>query len=74
MLTSNPYERGAGRAARRHGGLSAARRAACACATTTGASRARPARSATSRSTGPNVFKGYWRMPEKTREEFTADG
>jgi malonyl-CoA/methylmalonyl-CoA synthetase len=23
---------------------------------------------------GPNVFRGYWRMPEKTREEFTADG
>jgi len=23
---------------------------------------------------GPNVFKGYWRMPEKTREEFTPDG
>ena len=23
---------------------------------------------------GPNVFGGYWRMPEKTREEFTADG
>ncbi|MDP9902544.1 malonate--CoA ligase [Variovorax ginsengisoli] len=23
---------------------------------------------------GPNVFVGYWRMPEKTREEFTADG
>lgn len=22
---------------------------------------------------GPNVFKGYWRMPDKTREEFTAD-
>lgn len=22
---------------------------------------------------GPNVFKGYWRMPEKTREDFTAD-
>ncbi len=22
---------------------------------------------------GPNVFKGYWRMPEKTREEFTPD-
>ena len=23
---------------------------------------------------GPNVFKGYWRMPEKTRAEFRADG
>jgi malonyl-CoA/methylmalonyl-CoA synthetase len=24
--------------------------------------------------TGPNVFKGYWRMPEKTRQEFRPDG
>jgi len=23
---------------------------------------------------GPNVFQGYWRMPEKTAEEFSADG
>jgi malonyl-CoA/methylmalonyl-CoA synthetase len=23
---------------------------------------------------GPNVFKGYWRMPEKTAEEFREDG
>ncbi len=23
---------------------------------------------------GPNVFKGYWQMPEKTAEEFTTDG
>ena len=23
---------------------------------------------------GPNVFVGYWRMPEKTREEFREDG
>ncbi len=23
---------------------------------------------------GPNVFSGYWRMPEKTAQEFTSDG
>ena len=23
---------------------------------------------------GPNIFQGYWRMPEKTAEEFTQDG
>ena len=23
---------------------------------------------------GPNVFQGYWRMPEKNKEEFTPDG
>ena len=23
---------------------------------------------------GPNVFAGYWQMPEKTADEFTADG
>ena len=23
---------------------------------------------------GPNVFAGYWRMPEKTRSEFRTDG
>ncbi|MEY2952227.1 MAG: Long-chain-fatty-acid--CoA ligase, partial [Pseudomonadota bacterium] len=23
---------------------------------------------------GPNIFKGYWHMPEKTAEEFTPDG
>ena len=23
---------------------------------------------------GPGVFKGYWRMPEKTRQEFRSDG
>ena len=23
---------------------------------------------------GPGIFQGYWRMPEKTSEEFTADG
>jgi len=23
---------------------------------------------------GPNVFAGYWRMPEQTKQEFTPDG
>jgi len=23
---------------------------------------------------GPNVFRGYWRMPDKTREDFVGDG
>ncbi|NHH99129.1 malonyl-CoA synthase [Oceanimonas sp. MB9] len=23
---------------------------------------------------GPNIFKGYWRMPEKTKAEFRSDG
>ena len=23
---------------------------------------------------GENIFRGYWQMPEKTREEFTEDG
>jgi malonyl-CoA/methylmalonyl-CoA synthetase len=23
---------------------------------------------------GPNVFSGYWKMPDRTRDEFTADG
>ncbi len=36
--------------------------------------RSRPGTSAPSRCAGPNVFAAYWRMPDKTREEFTSDG
>ena len=73
MLTSNPYDPADGE--RRGGtvgfplpgvGVRVARRRR--------RDAARRARSAASRCAGPNVFKGYWRMPEKTREEFTADG
>ena len=41
-----------------------------------GRRRQRPARGPDRRhpGQGPNVFRGYWRMPEKTEEEFTKDG
>ena len=70
MITSNPLD---GERVARHRRAAAARRSRCASSTT----RARPARrerSAAIEVRGPNVFAGYWRMPEKTREEFTADG
>jgi malonyl-CoA/methylmalonyl-CoA synthetase len=56
-------------ACRRHGGplpgVSVSSIAGCAVRARCGGQR---------RSEGPNVFAGYWRMPEKTREEFTPDG
>ena len=72
MLTSNPYFAAAGE---RRGGtvgkplpgvqLRVVEAGGAACATDAiGGIEVR----------GPNVFQGYWRMPEKTREEFTADG
>ena len=76
MLTSNPYDtrHGQGRSERRGGtvgfplpgvGVRVVGEAGTACGTDEiGAIEV----------SGPNVFKGYWRMPEKTSEEFTADG
>ena len=72
MLTSNPYDAKHGE--RRGGtvglplpgvGLRVVGEARALCATDEiGAIEVR----------GPNLFRGYWRMPEKTREEFTDDG
>lgn len=77
MLTSNPYradERHAGQSQRRGGTVGfplpgvelriVGDDGAALAAGEIGAIQVR----------GPNVFAGYWRMPEKTRQEFTADG
>ncbi len=69
MLTSNPYdgERKAGTVGPALPGVSVrvtnAEGKACA-----------PGEIGDIQVKGPNVFKGYWQMPEKTAEECTADG
>ena len=50
------------------------RASACASPIPRPARSCRRARSASIEVKGPNVFKGYWRMPEKTASEFRADG
>jgi malonyl-CoA/methylmalonyl-CoA synthetase len=68
MLTSNPLsgDRRAGSVGPRFPGTGARRRRRGA-----GVRRGRDRPRAGAR---PNVFSGYWRMPEKNAEEFTADG
>jgi malonyl-CoA/methylmalonyl-CoA synthetase len=73
MLTSNPYE-GA-----RIGGTVGLPLPGVSVRTVTDANTSSPAICATNeigdiQVKGPNVFQGYWRMPEKTAEEFTSDG
>ncbi len=70
MNTSNPYD---GRARARHGRSAAARRSARITDPETGEELA-PSEIGMIEVEGPNVFKGYWRMPEKTASEFRPDG
>jgi len=71
MLTSNPYRPESGRVAGTVGfalpgvGVRIRNDDGSACA---------PGEIGGIQVRGPNVFAGYWRMPEKTKEEFTEDG
>lgn len=66
MITSNPYrgERIAGSVGYALPGVSVR----------TGGEAAQASGPGVIEITGPSVFRGYWRQPEKTAESFTADG
>jgi malonyl-CoA/methylmalonyl-CoA synthetase len=76
MLTSNPYRRGEGELrGERRGGTVGFPLPGIAVRVVDDASQLCPAgETGHLQVRGPNVFAGYWRMPEKTHEEFTADG
>ena len=69
MITSNPYE------GERRGGTVGFPLPGVSVRVATGDARVLgPGEPGEVQIRGPNVFAGYWRMPEKTKEEFTADG
>ncbi len=71
MLTSNPYRPESGRLA---GTVGAALPGVSVRVVDEVGAAAAPGTVGHVQVRGPNVFSGYWRMPEKTHEEFTADG
>jgi malonyl-CoA/methylmalonyl-CoA synthetase len=68
MITSNPYDR------ERRGGTVGFPLPGVAVRVVDDGAALGPGKPGVVEIKGPNVFAGYWRMPEKTREEFTADG
>jgi malonyl-CoA/methylmalonyl-CoA synthetase len=76
MLTSNPYAAvaGAPHAARIAGTVGFALPGVDLRIAGEAGSRAEPGQIGAVEVRGPSIFQGYWRMPEKTAEEFTADG
>ena len=72
MLTSNPYDPADGE--RRGGTVGFPLPGVELRVSGEGGRRCAPGEAGAIEVRGPNVFSGYWQMPEKTREEFTADG
>ena len=77
MLTSNPWTADAahgGQCERRPGTVGFALPGVSVRVQTDAGARAAVGEIGNIEVCGPNVFAGYWRMPEKTAEEFTLDG
>ena len=77
MLTSNPYapdDRYAGASQRIGGSVGFALPGVQVRIMSEDGKPALPSEVGSIQVKGPNVFAGYWRMPEKNAQEFTADG